>query len=153
MALIDKDGRVIEERWTYPAPDGDAVFAAWHVVPLAALTARGVDAVVERPIGVSVPADLAAGQVEPFLGKIDLVMVPFAKFRDGRGFTIARMLRDKLGFGGEIRAIGHVIPDQLPLLAQCGFSSVVTPAEHPPEQWRVARGAGGQLVQRLVARV
>jgi uncharacterized protein (DUF934 family) len=153
MALIDSNAQIIEDRWRYPEPGGEAVFAPWHVVALAALTARGADAVLERPAGVALPADASAGMIAPFLKQLDLVVVQFPVFRDGRGFTIARTLREKHGFRGEIRAAGHVIPDQLPLLAQCGFSSIVTASEHPPAQWRAARAGAGQLLQRLVARV
>lgn len=51
------------------------------------------------------------------------IAVPFAKFNDGRGFSLARLLRSEHGFRGEIRAVGHVIPDQALHLLRSGFDT------------------------------
>ncbi|MEQ9813965.1 MAG: DUF934 domain-containing protein [Azospirillaceae bacterium] len=56
------------------------------------------------------------------------VAVRFASFADGRGFSHIRTLRERLGFQGDIRAVGHVIPDQFLFLVRCGASSVEVPA-------------------------
>ncbi|MCR6628611.1 MAG: DUF934 domain-containing protein [Magnetospirillum sp.] len=58
---------------------------------------------------------------------LDLVVIDFPRFRDGRGFTLARTLRERYGFTGEIRAQGNLLPDQLSLLQRCGFSSIAVP--------------------------
>ncbi len=47
----------------------------------------------------------------------------FAKFADGRAFSYARLLRDRYGFNGELRAIGDVLIDEIPLMLRCGFDS------------------------------
>ena len=47
----------------------------------------------------------------------------FAKFADGRAFSYARLLRDRYGFRGELRAIGDVLIDEIPLMLRCGFDS------------------------------
>jgi len=49
--------------------------------------------------------------------------INFPTFMDGRGFSTARLLRERYGFIGELRAIGHIIPDQLFYLRRCGFDS------------------------------
>jgi uncharacterized protein (DUF934 family) len=49
--------------------------------------------------------------------------VNFPKFNDGRGFSIGRLLRERYGFRGELRAIGDVLRDQLFFLARCGFDA------------------------------
>jgi len=56
------------------------------------------------------------------------VAVRFASFADGRGFSHIRTLRERLGFRGDIRAVGHVIADQFLFLVRCGASSVEVPA-------------------------
>ena len=58
----------------------------------------------------------------PHLGRIALIEVAFPKFRDGRGYSSARILREA-GYGGELRAEGNVLVDQLPLMRRCGFDS------------------------------
>lgn len=51
------------------------------------------------------------------------VEVNFPKFGDGRGYSIARLLRERYGYGGELRAVGDVQRDQLLYLARCGFNA------------------------------
>jgi uncharacterized protein (DUF934 family) len=52
-----------------------------------------------------------------------LIAVNFPKYGDGRGYSIARLLRERYGYRGELRAIGVVARDHLRLMAQCGFDS------------------------------
>ena len=56
------------------------------------------------------------------LAQLPVVALNFPKFVDGRGFSSARLLRDRYDYKGEIRAIGNVIQDQLFMLQRCGFS-------------------------------
>ena len=58
----------------------------------------------------------------PHLDRIALVEVSFPKFRDGRGYSSARILREA-GYAGELRAQGDVLVDQIPLMRRCGFDS------------------------------
>lgn len=51
------------------------------------------------------------------------VEVHFPKFGDGRGFSIARLLRERQGYRGELRAVGHVVRDHLYYLESCGFDA------------------------------
>lgn len=67
--------------------------------------------------------------LEPFLSRLDLVVLRFGSFRDGRGFTQARELREYFRFQGEIRAEGHILPDQADFLRRCGVDSVVLPKD------------------------
>ncbi len=58
----------------------------------------------------------------PYLDRIALVEVSFPSFRDGRGYSTARILREA-GYQGELRAQGDVLVDQIPLMRRCGFDS------------------------------
>jgi uncharacterized protein (DUF934 family) len=58
----------------------------------------------------------------PHLGKVEVVSVSFPTFRDGRGYSSARILREA-GYTGELRAEGDVLPDQLAYMRRCGFDS------------------------------
>ena len=62
------------------------------------------------------------------LGRLALVEVSFPTFRDGRGYSAARILREG-GYTGELRAAGDVLVDQLPLMRRCGFDSFAPEAE------------------------
>jgi uncharacterized protein (DUF934 family) len=54
---------------------------------------------------------------------IELIVLDFPKFTDGRAYSQARLLRERLGYRGELRASGAVFIDQLPFLLRCGFDS------------------------------
>jgi uncharacterized protein (DUF934 family) len=58
----------------------------------------------------------------PYLDRLALVEVSFPKFRDGRGYSTGRILREA-GYTGELRAQGDVLVDQVPLMRRCGFDS------------------------------
>jgi uncharacterized protein (DUF934 family) len=57
------------------------------------------------------------------LDGIELVVLDFPKFTDGRAYTQARLLRERLGYAGELRASGAVYIDQIPFMLRCGFDS------------------------------
>ncbi|HBM29047.1 MAG TPA: hypothetical protein DDZ92_09195 [Halomonas sp.] len=61
------------------------------------------------------------------------VAVDFPAFTDGRGYTIARLLRERYGFTGEIRAVGDVLVDQLDYMRRCGFSTMALRDDQHPE--------------------
>jgi uncharacterized protein (DUF934 family) len=155
MALIDGRGEVIPDDWIYP--DKETTLQVNTILPLDMFLAVPEGVEISRPIGVLVRSDASVEHILSPLDRIDVVVVEFPKFRDGRGLSIARILREKYAFKGDIRAIGHVLPDQFAALLRCGFSSLVTPPEHPPEQWKLPSESGsqshaGQLLHRLVGR-
>jgi uncharacterized protein (DUF934 family) len=57
------------------------------------------------------------------LEDVRLIVLQFPKFTDGRAYSQARLLRERLGYTGELRATGAVFLDQLPFLLRCGFDS------------------------------
>ena len=59
------------------------------------------------------------------LPRLALVALQFPKWTDGRAYTQARVLRQRLRYGGEVRATGDVVVDMLPLLHRCGVDAVV----------------------------
>ena len=156
MPLIDRHARVIEDLWTYADSTASAEIAAKSIIELEVLASLTGHADLPLPVGVFARAGTTAEQLAPHLDQVELVAVEFPKFRDGRGFTTARMLHDKYGFKGDIRAIGHVLPDQFAVFLQCGFSSVLLPPDHPPDQWVIPSEGGGTgasrglLLQRLL---
>lgn len=61
--------------------------------------------------------------IENYLDRLALVAVDFPSFSDGRGFSAARILREQIGYKGDIRALGKYILDQVPLARRCGVST------------------------------
>jgi uncharacterized protein (DUF934 family) len=57
------------------------------------------------------------------LAGVKLITLNFPKFTDGRAYSQARLLRERLGYAGELRATGAVFLDQLPFMLRCGFDS------------------------------
>jgi uncharacterized protein (DUF934 family) len=71
---------------------------------------------------VRIEAGEDARALLPHLERLSLVEVAFNTFRDGRGFSTGRILREA-GYTGELRAAGDVLVDQMPLMRRCGFDS------------------------------
>ena len=57
------------------------------------------------------------------LDELSVIAIEFPQFTDGRGYSIARLLRERYGYKGEIRAVGEVLRDNLYYLSRCGFDS------------------------------
>lgn len=74
-------------------------------------------------LGLSVTAEDDIDEVAATLSTFDLVVVNFPVFADGRAFSIARLIRDKHAYEGEIRARGAYILDQMPILERCGVTA------------------------------
>jgi uncharacterized protein (DUF934 family) len=124
-SLISKTAVVTDDPWqVLEGGAGNAPQGTDLLVPLAVwVDARYV--LVERAgrLGVWLePADdpaLLAADV----GRLSLIAVHFPSFTDGRGFSIARLLRDRHGYRGELRATGPMTRDTLFYLARCGFDA------------------------------
>ena len=69
-----------------------------------------------------------ARALTPYLDRLALIEVSFPSFRDGRGYSAARILRE-VGYAGELRAAGDILVDQLAFLRRCGFDSFAPEAE------------------------
>ena len=68
------------------------------------------------------------------LGRARVVAVRFAKFGDGRAYSVARLLRERYGYKGELRAVGEVGRDNLYYMHQCGFDAFELRAGEDPQE-------------------
>ena len=75
------------------------------------------------PTVLQLPNDADPLAIEVCLDDIERIDLDFPKFTDGRAYTQARLLRERLGYAGELRATGGVLQDQLPFMLRCGFDS------------------------------
>ena len=73
--------------------------------------------------GVWLKSDDDVHLLTPYLDNVQLVVVDFPAFTDGRGYTQARVLRTQLGFAGELRATGDVRADQMLFMARAGIDT------------------------------
>ncbi len=78
----------------------------------------------KQPFGLKVSGDVPAESFSDALKHVSLIAVEFPVFSDGRGYSLAKTLRDKYQFTKEIRAIGDVLPDQAFYLSRVGFDSL-----------------------------
>lgn len=74
-------------------------------------------------LGLRIEPEDDLGQVICHLPKIAIIAIDFPKFGDGRGYSKARLLRDRYNYKGELRAVGEVLADQLFYMRRCGFDS------------------------------
>jgi phosphoadenosine phosphosulfate reductase len=123
MALW-RPGGFAENSWTRLADDATAPSDGAVIVSLKRwLDERESLAAHTAPVGVAVEAGADAQAHLSDLADRPLIALEFAKFADGRAFSYARLLRDRYGFKGELRAIGDVLIDEIPLMLRCGFTA------------------------------
>jgi uncharacterized protein (DUF934 family) len=137
MPLLEQ-GKIVEDPWLAVAEDAEIPAGSPAIVSLARLAAASETR--NAPLGVRVGPATRPEDLAPWLDRVSLVAIDFPKFRDGRGFTIARTLRERYGFTGEIRALGHVLADQYVFLLRCGFTTVEVPEGAVVERWAAALG-------------
>lgn len=131
MALI-KDGVVVDDQYTFIADDAALPDGA-IIVSLKRFEAER-DTLLARntKLGIVLPSDVSPEDVEG-IDRLALVVLEFPKFRDGRPFSWARMLRTRLNFTGEIRAAGNYLYDQIAYLARVGVDAFALPPAITPE--------------------
>lgn len=139
MHLI-REWQLVDDDWQMLASDADAqvdcsATGQKQLLPLALYTkfAPALDGQRQR-IGLQLEADTPPEQVEAFLPQVTLVAIRFASFTDGRGYSLARLLRQRYRYRGELRAVGEVLRDQLHFLYQCGFDAFLLRQDQDPQQ-------------------
>ena len=129
MPEIIRGNAVVADDWQIlrPAPETPIaeveIPAPRVVVPLALWLERHADLVARGDVGVWLAGADDPTPLAPWLPQLLLVAVDFPKFTDGRGYSIAFLLRSRFRYRGELRAIGDVLPDQLFFMHRVGFDS------------------------------
>jgi uncharacterized protein (DUF934 family) len=126
---IIRDRRISESHWQH-VPEGaltgkEGMQPAGAIIVALADWRRHKARLLGRgtPVGVRLASDDAIDDIVDDLDSIALVAVAFASFTDGRGYTLARRLRDIHGYEREIRAVGDVSRDHLAFMERCGFNA------------------------------
>ena len=102
------------------------------IVPLARLEAEPAILARTGATGVRIPNDRGLEPILAMLPKLSLIAIEFPKHVDGRGYSLARLLRERHGFTGELRAVGNVLRDQLLFLHRCGFDAFELDPKYGP---------------------
>jgi len=123
-----KSGRFVADPWRAWEEGDDPASVRFTHVPLAVWSQnREAFASNPHPLGLSIrPQD--GDRVETAQGAFDRfnsVAVEFAAFTDGRGYSAARLIRERFSYRGELRAVGDILGDQAPFLRRCGFDALV----------------------------
>jgi uncharacterized protein (DUF934 family) len=129
MRDIIKNKAVVADDWTVlrlaenESPEAVAVPEGKVIVPLKVWQAQRVVLEGRAELAVWIASSERPEELKDELARFKLVAVDFPKFADGRGYSIAYNLRARLGYAGELRAIGDVLRDQLFYMQRVGFDA------------------------------
>ena len=133
MNTLIRNGQIVEDGWQWIDAD-EALPAARletggrFLLPLALWLAHR-ESLDPARAGVWLGPDDELEPVLPWLADIPLIAIRFPVFTDGRGYSLARLLRSRHGYTGELRAVGDVLRDQLAHMRQCGFDAFAVRAD------------------------
>jgi uncharacterized protein (DUF934 family) len=129
---IIKNRAVVQDDWQLlkledgDTPESVAIPAGKVIVPLKVWQAQGTALRARGNIGVWLASDERPELLKDDVAILPVIAVDFPKFADGRGYSTAFNLRARLGFEGELRAIGDVLRDQLFYMQRVGFNAFAT---------------------------
>ena len=131
MPLV-KNGKIAADIFVH-VPDGAELPGDGALLVSAARLLEDPEALLRRPgkLGVIWPNNRDVDDLVPFLDRLAAVALVFPTFRDGRAYSQARLLRERHGYDGELRATGQVLRDQFLFLLRAGFDAfdVAKPAD------------------------
>ena len=123
MPLI-KQGRLAEDRWRQ-IEDGEPIAPGEPAIVSLERWQSEREALAGRnaPLGLRLRSEQSPEAVAAELGRFTVIALEFPRFQDGRAYSSARILRERYGYAGEIRAVGQVLRDQFLFLLRCGFDA------------------------------
>ncbi len=134
-----KDGKFIADPFRAWAEGDDPGSVRYTHIPLPVFLANR-EAVLANPhpVGLLVSPGDNVELVRDDLGRFASVAINFPGFTDGRGYSSARLIAERYGYQGELRAVGDVLADQVPLMARCGITTFLV--RHEPTKKALADG-------------
>lgn len=136
MQRIIKDNEVIDETWHLLPKDVElqSLSNSDDVIVPMRLWLEHAHALKARDggLGIWLDADEIVEEIADDLEHFQVIALNFPVFTDGRHFSSARLLRERYGYKGEIRAIGDVLRDQLFLMRRCGFNAYAVRPDRDP---------------------
>jgi uncharacterized protein (DUF934 family) len=140
VALI-RDGRLVADPFV-DASALDAIPTTGPVIVSLVQWQQNREALLARgtPVGVRLRSDQNPAVLAEDLPRLAVVALEFPKFRDGRAYTYARLLRERHAYAGELRAVGDVLQEQLNYMRRCGFDSFDLASPDPEGAWAAVIG-------------
>lgn len=135
MKLL-KDGMVAADVWVLLG-DGDDLPLEKPVIVSLDRWLADRDTLKGRngPLGLRLAADQSPELIAEDLNRFEHISLDFPRFGDGRAYSSARMLRERYGYKGEIRAVGDVLVDQFPFMIRVGFDAFEVPDGKDPQAY------------------
>lgn len=131
--LVDDLFQTLEDDQALPVSGGVIVgLSRWK---------RDRDSLIARAgaVGVVLTSDQSPTEIAEDLKHLDLVALDFPAFNNGTSYSSARLLRDRYGYRGEIRAVGDVLLEQLHFLSRVGFDTFNIDSDDPAGDWKIAQ--------------
>src|SRR6476620_4196140 len=124
MPLV-KDGKITSDLFVH-VPEGAELPGDGAILVTAARFLEDPEGLLKRAgkVGVIWPNNRDLDDLVPYLDRLAAVALVFPIFRDGRAYSQARLLRERHGYEGELRATGQVLRDQFVLMSRAGFDTV-----------------------------
>src|SRR4051812_9806899 len=119
---IIRNRKIVEDGFIH-VPDGTELPASGDLIVSLERYRELRSALQGRKVGVRLRSDQEAKLVADLLPDLTLIAIEFPGFKDGRGYTTARLLRERYAYKGELRAVGDVLRDQLYFMERCGFDA------------------------------
>ncbi len=138
MALL-KEGAITEDPWTSVADDEPVPGDTRAIVSLERWQAEREELIGRNcPLGIRLRSDQSPALIAEDLGRFDVIALEFPLFKDGRAYSYARLLRERFGYEGAIRAVGDVLRDQFFFMVRCGFTEFEVPDGVSTTDWQDA---------------
>lgn len=138
--LINQHGLVLSDPWRCVGSEDElgeiCPSATQHLILSMPLWLEQGQRLAERghSIGLWLGPQDEPEVLAPALESLPVIAVHFSTFTDGRGYSQGRILHERMGYRGDLRAIGDVLRDQIYLLYKCGFNSFELRADQSPEE-------------------
>jgi uncharacterized protein (DUF934 family) len=135
MALI-KNKSVMKDPWKHVS-DGEELPVEKSIIISLNRWQNEHETLSKRnaPLGIRLGSNQPPSEIRADLSKFDVIALDFPAFTDGRAYSYARLIRERYGFSGEIRAVGNVLRDQLDLMQRCGFDAFEVANEKTAKKW------------------
>lgn len=138
MNRLIKDGEIIDNVWTRLTAESFAESGlpadGKVIVPLPVWQEQRDDMLARGDVAICLAPGEEPEMIADDLEHLELVAIDFPAFKDGRGYSYARELRQRYGFKGEVRAVGDVLQDQLFYMWRCGFNAFEVRADRDLEE-------------------
>lgn len=139
MKALIRDGVLVEDEFTTVDDSADLPAEGAVIVGLERWQGSRDELLArDAPVGLRLSSEQAPELIGDGLDRLAVIALEFPAFRDGRAYSYARLLREKYGFGGELRAVGDVLLEQLHFMARTGFNAFEIESDDPLRDFEIA---------------